>query len=48
MTDFKPQKNFEARQKAKGFIRVSVWVPEVKRTELSKYASKLRRASAKS
>ena len=47
MTDFKPQKNFEARQKAKGFTRISVWVPEDKRESLIVYATKLRKAQGK-
>ncbi len=43
MTDFKPQKRFEAKQKAKGLIRVTVWVPAVNRADLSSHAETLRK-----
>lgn len=47
METFKPQKRFEDKQKAKGFTRVAVWVPETKRAALSAYAAKLRKESKK-
>lgn len=46
MGDFAPQKRFEAKQKARGLIRVAVWVPAEQKDALSKYAKTLRTAKA--
>jgi hypothetical protein len=42
MTNHKDQKNYEARQKTKGFVLVKVWVPKESRVKLTEYAEKLR------
>lgn len=43
MTEFKTQKRYEQKQKDKGFIRVSAWIPADKRDALSEFAYKLRK-----
>lgn len=42
------QERYRAKQERKGLTRVTVWVPESKRDDLSKYAKKLRRRAASS
>ncbi len=41
---FKPQLQYEERQKNKGRVRVAVWVPAASCFALKEYAKSLRRA----
>ena len=45
MGKYAAQENYSKRQREKGHIRVTVWVPETDKNKLIKYAAKLCRAT---